>query len=65
MMITRSQLQSKLQAILAQLEHYKTTNNDLQCEIDKQNLVKIVQEQRNHALEIQNQIMKKNNEGFR
>ena len=50
---------------MAQLEHYKVTNNYLQCEMDKQELVKIIQEQRNHTLEIQNQILEKNIEGFR
>ena len=58
-------MQSQLQAVLAQLEHYKTTNNYLQCERDKQELVKILQEQRNHTLKIQNQILEQNNEGFR
>ena len=65
MTFTKSKLQSQLQAILAQLEHYKATNNYLQCKIDKQKLVKILQEQRNRTLEIQNQILEKNNEGFR
>ena len=32
--------------------------------MDKHKLVKIVQEQRNHTLEIQNQILEKNNECF-
>ena len=50
---------------MSQLEHYKATNNYLQCEIDKQELVKILREQRNRTLEIQNQILEKNNEGFR
>ena len=50
---------------MAQLEHYKVTNNYLQCEIDKQKMVKIIQEQRNHTLEIQNQILEKHNEGFK
>ena len=59
MMLTKSELQSQLQAVLAQLEHYKVTNTYLQCEIDKQKLVKILQEQRNHTLEIQNQILEK------
>ena len=65
MTLTKSELLSQLQAILAQLEHYKATNNYLQCDIDMQKLVKILQEQRNHTLEIQNQILEKNNEGFR
>ena len=58
-------MQSQLQAILAQLEHYKATNNYLQCERDKQELVKILQEQMNHTLEFQNQMLEKNNEGLR
>ena len=33
--------------------------------MDKKKLVKILQGKRNHILEIQNQILKKNNEGFR
>ena len=57
MVITKEDLQSQLQAVLAQLEHYKTTNNYLQCERDKQELVKILQEQRNHTLEFQNQML--------
>ena len=61
MTITKSQLQ----VVLAQLEHYKVTNNYLQCEMDKEELVKILQEQRNHTLKIQNQILEQNNEGFR
>ena len=65
MAITKADLQSQLQAVLAQLEHYKATNNYLQCEIDKQELVKILQEQRNRTLEIQNQILEKNNEGLK
>ena len=64
MAITKAKLQSRLQAILAQLEHYKVTNNYLQCEVDKHKLVNIIQEQRTHTLEIQNQILEKNNEGF-
>ena len=65
MAITKSELQSQLQAVLAQLEHYKATNNYLQCEIDKQKLVKILQEQRNHTLENPKSNIGKNNEGFR
>ena len=65
MTLTKSELLSQLQAILAQLEHYKATNNYLQCEIDKQKLVKILQGQRNHTLEIQNQMLENNNEGLR
>ena len=65
MAITKAELQSQLQAVLAQLEHYKATNNYLQCERDKQELVKILQEQRNHTLEFQNQMLEKNNEGLR
>ena len=61
MTITKAKLQSQLQAVLAQLEHYKATNNYLQCKMDKQELVKIIQEQRNHTLEIQNQILEKIN----
>ena len=64
MEITKPELQSQLQAVLAQLEHYKVIYNYLQCEVDKQKLVEIIQEQRNHTLEIQNQILEKNNEGF-
>ena len=33
--------------------------------MDKQELVKILLEQRNHTLEIQNQVLEKNNEGLR
>ena len=65
MMLTKSELQSQLQVVLAQLEHYKATNNYLQCDIDKQKLVKIIQDQMTHTLEIQNQILEKNNEAFR
>ena len=41
------------------------TNNYLQCKMNKQELVKILQEQRNHTLEFQNQMLKKNNEGLK
>ena len=44
MAITKSELQSQLQAVLAQLEHYKATNNYLQREIDKQKLINIFKE---------------------
>ena len=44
MTITKAELQSKLHAVLAQLEHYKVTTNFLQCEMDKQELVKILSE---------------------
>ena len=59
MAITKSELQSQLQAVLAQLEHYKATNNYLQCEIDKQKLINIFKEQGTCTLKIQNQILEK------
>ena len=40
MAIKKTELQSQLQAVLAQLENYKVTNNYLQCERDKKELVK-------------------------
>ena len=65
MTLTKSELQSQLQAVLAQLEHYKATSKYLQCKMDKKELVKILQEQMKTTLEIQNQILEKNNEGLR
>ena len=59
MTITKVELQSQLQTVLTQSEHYKATNNYLQCERDKQEFVKILQEQRNHTFEFQNQVLEK------
>ena len=59
MVITTAELQSQLQAILDQLQHYRGANNYLQGEVDKHKLVKIFQEKMTQTLEIQNQILEK------
>ena len=53
MEIAKSELQSQLQAILIELEHYKMTNNHLQFKFKKLNILKELTKQENSRLTAQ------------
>ena len=50
MEIAKSELQSQLQAVLVELENYKMTNNHLQFEVKKQNILRELTKQENGRL---------------